>query len=378
MSWKQLRRYSVVAFSAATVLAALGATQVHAQYAIFRVEEIPWKDCLIWAGIEWYAWALLVPFVAVFASYFRFEPRSRIPIDAMAHLIAAPVFAVAHASIQAWGIMRFASNTFGAVDNFREGVQRLLVSELHWELMSYAMVVAATQFGMYFRRAQNERLARQELETHAVSAQLGALKRQMQPHFLFNALNAQVAMLVEDSPAQRFTIRLAEMLRMILSSSEQTTATLQEEIGLVNAYLEVERARFGDRLRASVQISPELESLELPSLILQPLVENAVTHGIGRATDGGDIVVRASCAGVNATIEVVNTCAGAASAPPSRDGQKIAQSNSRRRLTLMYGQSARLEAGFMNGGRAYRAAIVVPCPAGAVEKDDDASENPDR
>jgi two-component system sensor histidine kinase AlgZ len=127
-----------------------------------------------------------------------------------------------------------------------------------------------------------------------------------------------------------------------------------------------------------VEISAELESLELPSLILQPLVENAVTHGIGRATDGGDIVVRASCVEANATIEVVNTCPEPASAAPSRDGQKIAQSNSRRRLTLMYGQSARLEAGFMNGGRAYRAAIIVPCPAGTVEKDDDASENPHR
>lgn len=375
---KRLLKYTMLAFLAATVLVVLGATQVHEQYALFRVEEIPWSDCLVWASIQWYSWALLVPFVALLARHFQFDSRARILRGVVVHVVGAVTFTLAHACLQTVGILLFASNTLSDIENFREGVPRLLVSQLHWELMSYAMVVAATQFGMYMRRAHEDALARQELETHAVRAQLGALKRQMQPHFLFNALNAQVSMLTEGSPAQRFTIRLADMLRMILSSSDQATATLGEEIALVNAYLEVERVRFGSRLATRIDVPAEMAQIRLPSLILQPLVENAITHGIGRSMEGGDIVVKASHAGSEATVEVINTGADTTDTRNGVDGQRITQANCRQRLALMYGQRARFEAGYTIGNSTYRAAIVLPYSASDVEVGRDATEDTDR
>lgn len=357
---KQIVRYAIFGLVAATILTVLGATQVHAQYAIFRVQEIPWRDCFVWAGIEWYAWALLVPFVALLARYFRFERNQNLPVSILVHVFGAAIFALVHASLQTLGILLLATDNFGLVQNFSGGVVRLLVSQLHWELMSYAMIVAATQFGFYLRRAQSEAMARRESETLAAQTQLAALKRQMQPHFLFNALNAQVAMLEEGSNAQRFTIRLAQMLRIILGSGDRATATLREEIALVNAYLEVERARFGSRLVATIHVPESLYALQLPSLILQPLVENAITHGIGKATEGGDIVVRAYTDPDGATIEVVNTCGKTSENPDAGNGLQITLNNCRRRLALMYGDKARFEAGYLDQSSTFRAAMVLP------------------
>lgn len=362
----RLFRYALIAFSAATVLAALGAAQVHAQYAIFRVEEIPWSECLTWAAIEWYSWALLVPFVAMLATRYRFDVRAGIVTSVLVHVIAALLFAAAHASMQTAGILLMTSNTFELEHDFRSAVTRLLISELHWELISYAMIVAATHVGLYLGRAQSEAVARQELETQTVLAQLAALKRQMQPHFLFNALNAQVSMLPEGSAAQLFTIRLADMLRIILRSSNQTTASLSEEMVLVDAYLEVERARFGPRLRASTEIADAMLELRLPSLILQPLVENAITHGIGQMPGGGAIVIRASQNETEATIEVLNTCGGMADNATKKAGQQITLANARQRLALMYGSLARLEVG--NAERnLFRSAIILPLTSNELE-----------
>ena len=373
---KRLLVYAGVALVAATVLAGLGATQVHVQYAVFRVEEIPWSDCLIWAGIEWYAWALLVPFVALLAARYRFDAASAWPKSAFVHIVGATLFAVAHASLQTLGILFFAPNIFGVVEEFTSGVVRLLVSELHWELMSYAMIVATTQVGLYLRRAHSEALARQESETQAARAQLGALKRQMQPHFLFNALNAQVSMLAEGSAAQRFTIRLAEMLRILLATSEQTTATLSEELALVNAYLDVEHARLGSRLATRIEIPDDLLEVRLPSLILQPLVENAITHGISRAPEGGDMLIRVSQSGHEATIEITNSCFDLEGARESKDRHGVTLVNCRRRLELMYGNQARLETGYV-GRNVFRASIILPLVGNGLTANEPVT-NPDR
>jgi hypothetical protein len=373
---KRLLVYAVAAFIAATVLAGLGATQVHVQYAVFRVEEIPWSDCLIWAGIEWYAWALLVPFVALLAARFRFDVASAWLKSGCVHLVGAACFAVAHASLQTLGILFFEPNIFGVVEGFSSGVVKMLISELHWELMSYAMIVATTQVGLYLRRAHTEALARQESETQTALAQLGALKRQMQPHFLFNALNAQVSMLAEGSAAQRFTIRLAEMLRILLATSDQATATLAEELALVNAYLDVERARLGPRLVTRIEIPDHPPEVRLPSLILQPLVENAITHGISRAADGGDMLIRINQSAQQAIIEITNSCSADEEPRDSRGRQGMTLVNCRRRLELMYGNRARLEAGRV-GRNHFRASIVLPV-MGSGQTTNEPIANPDR
>lgn len=344
------------------MLVVLGATQVHAQYAAFRFEEVAWSDCFIWASVQWYTWAPLVPIVAVLAQRYRFDGTGTVVVirSAILHTIFALMFAVAHASLQALGIALFASSIFPAPDeSLRAATLRILISQIHWQLMSYFMVVATVHFALYLRRSQVEAMARQESQLHAVRAQLAALKRQMQPHFLFNSLNALVSMLQEDSAAQKFAIRLADMLRIVLKDSDRTTASLREEIELVRIYLEIERARFGSRLTAAIDIPADLLDTKLPSLILQPLVENAVTHGIGRSLDGGDIVIRADRTGDTVAIDITNSCGPADAIAAVHGGSGITLSNCKQRLALLYGSQASFEAARIPSGR-FCTRIAVP------------------
>jgi len=196
------------------------------------------------------------------------------------------------------------------------------------------LVVAVASF---WHRAEAYRL-----ETAAMRASFKVLEQQMQPHFLFNALNA-LKELIPDDPtlARAFTQRLAELYRLILKVSTQATTSLADELVIVDHYLEVERIRYGERLRFGIEVPDELRALYVPSLMLQTLAENAVKHGIAKARQGGDVWVRGrkhESGGLE--LEVVNTgaayVADAASDPST--GARTGLENTRARLTLMYGE----------------------------------------
>jgi two-component system sensor histidine kinase AlgZ len=236
---------------------------------------------------------------------------------------------------------------------------QLLAMQAHWGFLAYIAMIALVHVTIYVHRAQGEALAREELRTQAVSAQLTALAKQMQPHFLFNALNALVAMLEEGSAAQVFTIRLADMLRILLQRGDRATATLGEELALVEAYLDIERARLGSRLHTDIQVAESVTQCRVPAFILQPLVENAITHGISRSLEGGEVQVRAAREAGAIVIEISNTCAGGPEGGDAADGMQLALPNCRRRLALLYGAGARFYASFVTRNL-FRASIILP------------------
>jgi signal transduction histidine kinase len=156
-----------------------------------------------------------------------------------------------------------------------------------------AMVVAfpiihGTEMALrFFRQLKEKERQEEQLRALATQAELKALKAQIDPHFLFNTLNTIAQLIHTDSTRAEATVeRLAEMFRYVLDGSERGLVPLEEELAFVDAYLEIERARFGQRLRVTRQIAPQISEAPVPSLILQPLVENAVRHGQG---DGGSI-----------------------------------------------------------------------------------------
>jgi hypothetical protein len=204
-------------------------------------------------------------------------------------------------------------------------------------ILSVLMLAVAS----FWHRAETYRL-----ETAALRASFKVLERQMQPHFLFNALNA-LKELIPDDPvvARAFTQRLADLYRMILKVSSSATTPLSDELTIVGHYLEVERVRYGERLRYSIEVPDELRTLHVPSLMLQTLTENAVKHGIAKARQGGDVWVRGRRhEGGGIELEVRNT--GAPYAPSgaaeTSDSTKTGLENTRARLALMYGESGRL------------------------------------
>jgi two-component system LytT family sensor kinase len=144
-------------------------------------------------------------------------------------------------------------------------------------------IIHGTEMALrFFRQVQAKETQEQQLKALATEAELKALKAQINPHFLFNTLNTIAELIHADSDRAEATVeRLAEMFRYVLNGSERGLVPLEEELAFLDDYLEIERVRFGDRLRVTRNIAPEALGLLLPSLVLQPLVENAVRHGLG-------------------------------------------------------------------------------------------------
>ncbi len=183
---------------------------------------------------------------------------------------------------------------------------------------------------------------RHRAETRASlrEAQLRALEGQVNPHFLFNSLNTIRGMIVEDpAVAQDMVTRLANILRYNLAREKRSTAPLEKEIEVVADYLAIESIRFDDRLRVRMDIQPAAAQAQVPTMLIQTLVENAVKHGIGARTEGGEIVIRASIRNGALALEIVNS--GQLSAPNERSTQ-IGLTNARERLRLLYGEQASL------------------------------------
>ena len=192
----------------------------------------------------------------------------------------------------------------------------------------------------------------------ATAARLQELQSRIRPHFLFNTLNTAIA-LVRDEPdrAEAVLEDLAELFRHALVDTGES-ATLVQEITLARRYLEIEQARFGDRLRVSWDLDPAAGAVILPSLLLQPLVENAVKHGVEPSQQGADIRISTRRRGDLALIKVTNTVPGGQGAR----GHGVALDNVRDRLGLLHDVQGNFRAGLVNG--LYQVRIEVPLPRG--------------
>jgi LytS/YehU family sensor histidine kinase len=200
---------------------------------------------------------------------------------------------------------------------FLGGARDLLVSgmfALLFTLLFGGFSYAAAFYRVAVERAGAAELARAEL----AQAELRALRAQIHPHFLFNTLNT-IAALIAEQPraAEDTTTRLAEAFRYVLRASEHEHQRLGDELGFVRAYLEIERARFGPRLRLTESIAPGLDDLPVPTLLLQPLVENAVRHAVASRERGATIGLKARREGDRLVLEVSDDGPGMNRAPPS-------------------------------------------------------------
>lgn len=205
-------------------------------------------------------------------------------------------------------------------------------------VLAAKLVQGTTRFLFRHAREQAEQAA--EARHQATEAQLSALQARMNPHFLFNALNT-VASLVRESPetAERTVEHLADVLRRTLDHSRDPLRTVGDELEYLEAYLAVEQERWGDRLRVEWRIDPQTRSLPLPPMTLQPLVENALKHGLGGRLEGGELIISAEMADGHLVLTVTDDGAGL----PPRAPEGTGLGNLRRRLATLYGEGARLE-----------------------------------
>jgi LytS/YehU family sensor histidine kinase len=181
------------------------------------------------------------------------------------------------------------------------------------------------------------------LENHRTLKEIGS---QLQPHFLFNTLNAVSTLVVSSQPEQatEMIAKLAGLLRTTLSFPETHVVTLREELAVTEEYLAIEQVRFGPRLNVSLEVSEQAYEAQVPRFLLQPIVENAIRHGIARRLGGGKIAIRASAAAEQLTIEIENDRADADSAQSPERAEGVGLSNTRARLETLYGNQAGMTA----------------------------------
>lgn len=205
----------------------------------------------------------------------------------------------------------------------------------------YFVVVIASYAADYYRRYREEEGRAVALEKDLALAQLRALQMQLQPHFLFNTLHSLSDLILEDADAAlRLVARLGDFLRLTLAGDGAQVTSLARELEFVRAYLEIERTRFHDRLRVSEEIEPGSEAGQVPNLILQPLVENAMRHGISARLGAGLLRIAARRSQDHLIIEVEDDGPGPNRAPKAAGGLGLA--NARQRLHQLYGDDQTL------------------------------------
>lgn len=301
---------------------------------------VTWGQAVSYSLGEWYVWALLSLFIVRFAR--RFPPEAGVTWrTGFIHLAAALVVSFAYVVLrtlvgQAHGWL---------IDEpvmFLEVFRPLLVKTFPFNLLIYGVIVAVSHAIDYYRKYHERTVQALELEKHLTEARLQSLLRQLKPHFLFNALNGIASLMYSDvAAADRLLVRLSEVLRLTMTRSGAPFTLLREELAFLDKYLEIERIRFRDRLTVRTEIDPATLDARIPSLILQPLVENALRHGIEPQPGAGVIVLRTYRDGDDLVLSVTDNGAGLPPAGPKREG--IGLSNTRARLTETYGARHRFE-----------------------------------
>jgi LytS/YehU family sensor histidine kinase len=233
------------------------------------------------------------------------------------------------------------------------------LTQLDWLLMTYLFLIGVAYALAYRRESESRALNASQLETRLVEAQLQALQRQLHPHFLFNTLHAISALMHRDvDAADRTLMRLSDLLRMSLENSGQQEIPLHAELDFLAKYLQIEQTRFADRLVVRYDIQPETLETLVPNLILQPLVENSIKHGIAKKAGPGHIDVSARREGDKLLLEVRDDGVGLPDDAFTAFQKGIGVSTTRARLQYLFGADYRFEFHRQSDGLA----VVVGIP----------------
>ncbi len=258
------------------------------------------------------------------------------------------------------GVVALASASPGADVRLGRGVAAVVLA---MGVLLFLLAAALHYLGLAIERSREAETRALELRVLAREAELRALRRQIDPHFLFNSLNSISALTAADpAGARHMCLLLSEFLRLSLKLGARERITLGEEVALVERFLGIEQVRFADRLRAIVTLEPGAERCAVPPLLLQPIVENAVRHGVAELVEGGTIEVRAARHGDRLAIRVENPCDADRR---GRAGAGVGLANVRSRLATAFGADAHVDAA--EHGGVFR--VDVTLPAGECGED---------
>jgi signal transduction histidine kinase len=357
-------------FGAATLLGLFSTAQAYRLTALTSKDpsQIEVWPLLVLNFTYWYIPASAAPLIFWLVQRYRID-RNRVKAIAI-HACAALVVTAVHAAgmigvrWMLWGITPPAG--------WFTAFQRIHLTNLDWLLMTYTTVVGFTYAFGYYREVQTRAVREAQLETSLMAARLKTLEAELHPHFLFNTLHA-ISTLVHTNPdsADRMISRLSDLLRLTFDRSGAGRVPLQAELEFLQKYLEIEQTRFQDRLTVRYEVDPETLDLEVPRLILQPIVENAIKHGVAARSGPGLVQVASHLEADRLWLEVRDNGVGLTGSTRSQLRSGVGLANTRDRLEVLYGDAHRLEFSEGEGGLTVRIGVPrqrAPMPAEAATR----------
>jgi signal transduction histidine kinase len=356
---------------AATVLGLFSTLQAYRLHSISNIKhgvDIEVGKLTILNLALWYVPAALSPII--FRLMRRYRIDERLIRTIIVHVLAALVLSCVHAACMA-GVraMLWGPPPIG----WLTAIQSLYLMNLDWALMTYTTIVGLTYAYGYYREAHARTIKAAMLETRLMEARLKTLEAELQPHFLFNTLHA-ISTLIHTKPdaADRMISRLSDLLRLTFDRSGAARVPLQEELEFLQKYLEIEQTRFQDRLTVQYAVDPDTLDAEVPRLILQPIVENAIKHGVSPRTGLGTVAISSRRDGDNLWLEVRDNGVGLTGTARTQLRSGVGLANTRDRLECLYGEGHELEFSEAESGLTVRMRIPfqrsAPTPAGAVTR----------
>ena len=332
-----------VIFSVATALGFFSAFAAFYFISTFTEKSAPFGLLLSLNLTYWYSWAVLTPGILWLTRKFPFERatwKAAIPVHIAGVVVATLLhvtMAVASSMVTYWWWGE-------SLESWLMEAQQMLILNFDWEMMTYWTIVGVGTAMKYMLEARARELSALQLETRLVEARLHTLQSQMQPHFLFNTLNTISALMHRDvDAADSMIARLSDLLRMSLHRVGVQEVTLKEELDFLSKYLEIEQTRFRDRLTVIFDVQADTLDALVPNLLLQPLVENAIKHGIGPRPTPGNIAVRTRINGAMLELDVQDNGVGLSAARLTDFNRGVGLSNTRSRLDHLYGSLHRFE-----------------------------------
>ena len=320
----------------ASALGIFSTFQAYNYVSLFTQEQPSFPMLLALNVTYWYAWAALVPGMIWMARRYRFE-RHTWPRALGMHSLGVIAFTFMHAVLTI--AMRLPVQAFFPRQrSFLEAFQELFFLYFDWEMMTYWAVVGLSHAIDFHNEAQERALTAAQLQTRLAEASLQSLQRQLHPHFLFNTLHTISALMHRDTEAaDAMLAQLSDLLRLTLERVATQEVALKEELDFLEKYLEIEQTRFGERLQVKLDIDPDTLDAAVPNFLLQPLVENAVRHGIAQKVGGGRVEISAKRDGDQLCLVVRDTGPGLSAGKRTALHSGVGLTNTRSRLQHLFG-----------------------------------------
>jgi signal transduction histidine kinase len=353
ISWRVVA-VVLVAASLATAFSTILSVQIEQSGGI--QQPIVWRLVMLNASF-WFGWVLLSIPLVLLSQLLRVDrrPRVAVPVHVAAILIAVLIqtaIGTTAQTIAGWHIYTQQKEVkpatvpaeFNWTANWSRRYPRQFTQLFDWQLIAGAAIVAFAHAFFYYRESQLRALETAQLETRLIDAQLQALQSQLHPHFLFNTLHAISALMHRDvQAADRMLVQLSDLLRMTLDTVSHPEIRLNEEMDFLSKYLQIEQVRLGDRLTVQFDVYEDVLDAVVPALILQPLVENAIKHGIAPHVRPGRVTVAARRDGDMLVMTVSDTGPGPGERGIAALSTGIGVSNTRARLQHQFGARFRFE-----------------------------------